>query len=103
VELASGLAQLRVWGLGPHAAATADEIAREARAAGLRDVRTELVGARVIAPALRVVRDRLRRPQLGVPRGQVLAGRLMLAQVDVLWEHGMIEYLLLRARAPGMD
>jgi SAM-dependent methyltransferase len=100
-ELASGLAQLRVWGLGPHAVATADEIAREARAAGLRDVRTELVGARVIAPALRSVRDRLRRPQPGVPRGQVLASRLMLAQADVLWEHGMIEYLLLRARAPG--
>ena len=100
-ELASGLAQLRVWGLGPHSVATAAEIASEARVAGLRDVRTELVGARVIAPALRFVRDRLRRPQVGVPRGQVLASRLMLAQVDVLWEHGMIEYLLLRARAPG--
>jgi SAM-dependent methyltransferase len=97
-ELASGLVQLRVWGLGPHAAATADEIVREAHTAGLRDVRTELVGARVIAPALRFVRDRLRRPQVGVPRGQVLASRLMLAEADVLWEHGVIEYLLLRAR-----
>ena len=67
------------------------------------DVRAELVGARVIAPALRSVRDRLRRPQPGVPRGQVLASRLMLAQVDLLWEHGMIEYLLLRARRPALS
>ena len=103
LELASGLTQLRVWGLGTNAVATPDEIAHEARAAGLEDVRTELVGARVIAPALRSVRDRLRRPQPGVPRGQVLASRLMLAQVDLLWEHGMIEYLLLRARRPAVS
>jgi SAM-dependent methyltransferase len=99
-ELVSALTQLRVWGLGAHAAATAEEIAATARRAGLVDVRTELVGARVIAPALRVSRDRLARPQPGVPRGQVLASRIMLAQIDVLWEHGIIDYLLLRAAAP---
>ena len=101
VELAAGLAQLRVWGLGPHAAATADEIAGTARRAGLTDVHTELVGARVIAPALRFVLDRLRGPQPEVPRSHVLASRFLLAQVDVLWEHGMIDYLLLRAKRPS--
>jgi SAM-dependent methyltransferase len=101
LELAAGLAQLRVWGLGAHAVATAEEIATAARSAGLADVRTEVVGARVIAPALRFVHDRLRRPQPGVPRAQVLASRLLLAQVDVLWEHGMIDYLLLRATKPA--
>ena len=100
VELAAALAQLRVWGLGPHAAARGEEIAEAARTSGLTDVRTELVGARVIAPALRFVHDRLRRPQPGVPRGQAVASRLLLAQVDVLWEHGMIDYLLLRAAKP---
>jgi SAM-dependent methyltransferase len=100
LELASALTQLRVWGLGAHAAATEEEIAQAARDAGLADVRTELVGARVIAPALRFVRDRLARPQPGVPRGQVLASRIMLAQIDVLWEHGVIDYLLLRATKP---
>ena len=99
-ELASALVQLRVWGLGAHAAATAEEIADAARRAGFADVATELVGARVIAPALRCVRDRLENPPPGVPRGVVLASRLLLAQVDVLWEHGMIEYLLLRASKP---
>jgi SAM-dependent methyltransferase len=103
LELASGLTQLRVWGLGSQAVATADEVAHQARAAGLVDVRTELVGARTIAPALRFVRDRLRRPPSSVPRGHVLASRLMLAQVDLLWERGMIEYLLLRARAPASN
>jgi SAM-dependent methyltransferase len=99
-ELLSGLTQLRVWGLGVHAAATDGEIADAARRAGLIEIRTELVGARVIAPALRFVRERLRGPQPGVPRGQVLASRVMLAQVDVLWDRGVIDYLLLQARKP---
>ncbi len=101
VELVSALMQLRVWGLGVHAAATADEIADAARGAGFVDVRTELVGPRVIAPALRFVHERLSRPQPGVPRGQVLASRLLVSQVDVLWEHGLIDYLLLRGMRPG--
>jgi erythromycin 3''-O-methyltransferase len=96
-ELVSALTQLRVWGLGVHAAATADQIADAARRAGFEDVRTELVGGSVIAPALRSVRERLTTPQPGVPKGQVLASRLLLAQAEVLWEHGMIEYLLLRS------
>ncbi|MEO8291605.1 MAG: methyltransferase domain-containing protein [Actinomycetota bacterium] len=99
-ELVSALTQLRVWGLGVHAAATAEEIADTARRAGFVEVHTELVGPRVIAPALRLVHERLRRPQPGVPRGQVLASRLLLAQVDVLWAHGLIDYLLLRGSKP---
>jgi erythromycin 3''-O-methyltransferase len=100
-ELVSALTQLRVWGLGVHAAATADQIADAARRAGFEDVRTELVGGSVIAPALRSVRERLTTPQPGVPKGQVLASRLLLAQAEVLWEHGMIEYLLLRSAKPA--
>jgi erythromycin 3''-O-methyltransferase len=100
-ELVSALTQLRVWGLGVHAAATADQIVEAARRAGFADLATELVGRRVIGPALRSVRERLKTPPSGVPRGQVLASRLMLAQVDVLWEHGMIEYLLVRGTKPA--
>jgi erythromycin 3''-O-methyltransferase len=99
--LVGALTQLRVWGLGVHAAATADQIADAARRAGFEDVRTELVGGSVIAPALRSVRERLTTPQPGVPKGQVLASRLLLAQAEVLWEHGMIEYLLLRSAKPA--
>ncbi len=100
-EIVSALTQLRVWGLGVHAAATADEVADTARRLGFVDVRTELVGVRVIAPALRLVHDRLDNAQPGVPRGQVLASRLLVSQVDVLWEHGLIDYLLLRGTRPG--
>jgi SAM-dependent methyltransferase len=102
-EIVSALTQLRVWGLGVHAAATADQIADAARREGFVDVRTELVGGRVIGPALRAVRERLRTPQPGVPHGQVLASRLLLTQAGVLWEHGMIEYMLLRAMKPATE
>jgi erythromycin 3''-O-methyltransferase len=99
LELLSGLTQLRVWGLRASAAATADEIVALARAAGFVDVGARLVGERVIAPALRFVR---RRVEFGLdaPPLYALACRVMLAQVERLWRHGLIDYLLLRATRP---
>src|SRR5215472_17352516 len=54
VELVSGLTQLRVFGLRPSAAMTAEQIAAAARGAGLADVEVTACGDRVIAPALRL-------------------------------------------------
>jgi hypothetical protein len=103
-ERAAGVAQLRVWGLRPDAARTPAEIADLARGAGFVDVRTELVGDRVIAPALRFARDRLADPPVDVPRSFVVASRLLLRQVELLWRRGILEYLLLSARRPeGSD
>jgi SAM-dependent methyltransferase len=99
-EAVAAFSQLRAWGLGMHAAASARVIAEQAGRAGLVDVRTELVGDRVIGPALRFVRDRLERGETGADRSFSLAVRLMLSQVDLLWERGLIDYLLLTARAP---
>jgi erythromycin 3''-O-methyltransferase len=99
LELLSGLTQLRVWGLSASAAATADEIVALARAAGFVDVRPRLVGERVIAPALRFVRRRVD-SGLDAPPLYALACRVMLAQVERLWRHGLIDYLLLRATRP---
>jgi hypothetical protein len=65
------------------------------------DVESELVGARVIAPALRFVRDRLDARGQGERRSLALAARTMLGQADVLWERGVLDYLLLRARKPS--
>ena len=101
-ELVAGLTQLRVWGMRTSSAATTEEIARLARAAGFEDVRTELVGDRVIAPALRFVRDRLDRGELEAPATMRLASRAMLAQVELLWRGGILEYLLLHARKPAV-
>jgi SAM-dependent methyltransferase len=100
-ELVAGIVQLRVWGLRTEAARTPEEIAGLASGAGFVDVRTELVGDRVIAPALRFARDRLRAPAGDVPRSFVLASRTLLRQVELLWRRGLLEYLLLSARRPS--
>lgn len=100
-ELVAAFTQLRIWGLHTGAAASPVEIVRLAEGAGFTDVRTELVGDRVIAPALRFVRRRLERDDHGGPLGHGAAARWLLGQVDVLWERGVIEYLLLRASRPG--
>jgi len=99
-ELASGLAQMRVFGLRPGAAMTAGQIAAAARAAGLVDVEVTRCGDRVIAPALRVVAARLSCSP-SAPLGQHAAARVMLWQVELLWRHRIIDYLLLRAARPG--
>ena len=100
-ELAAALSQLRVWGLGVHAAATTGQIAGAVSSIGFADVRTELVGERVIAPALRFVRARLDREGPELQRTYELAARLMVAQVDLLWERRMVDYLLLTATKPA--
>ncbi len=99
-EVLAGVTQLRVWGLRPGAAATADEIEALVRRAGFADVETRLVGARVIGPALRFVRDRLDAGEVDAPLAMRLACRAMLAQAELLWERGVLDYLLLRARKP---
>ncbi|MEO8476662.1 MAG: methyltransferase domain-containing protein [Actinomycetota bacterium] len=100
-EMVAAFSQLRAWGLGTQAAASATVITEKAERAGFTEVRTEPVGERVIGPALRFVRDRLERGDAGADRSFSLAVRLMLSQVDLLWERGLIEYLLLTARAPA--
>lgn len=99
-ELLAGVTQLRVWGLHTRAAATADEIAAMAVRAGLADVEVRLVGDRVIAPALRFVRWRLDSGEPEAPFAMRLACRAMLAQAELLWERGVLDYLLLRAVKP---
>ncbi len=95
-ELLAGLTQLRVFGLRPSAAMTAAQIAAAARAAGLTDVQVTLCGGRVIAPAIRLAAARLASGTTAPP-GQRAAARLLLRQVELLWRHRIIDYLLLRA------
>lgn len=99
-EALAGLTQLRVWGLKPSVAATAEEIAAMARRAGFEDVESRLVGERVIGPALRFVRRRLEDGDHEAPAAMRLAARVMLAQTELLWRNGVVDYLLLRATKP---
>ena len=96
----AALSQLRVWGLGRRAAATPAEIAAAAEGAGFLDVRVELAGERVIGPALRFVRLRLDRAHAAreMARSYELAARIMLNQVELLWDRRIIDYAFLRAR-----
>lgn len=100
LEALAALTQLRVWGLRPSVAATADEIAAMARRAGFEDVEARVVGERVIGPAIQFVRRRLEDGDHEAPAAMRLAARVMLAQTELLWRNGVVDYLLLRARKP---
>jgi erythromycin 3''-O-methyltransferase len=98
-EAGAALSQLRLWGLTRKAAASPERIVALATSAGFVDVRSELLGERVIGPALRFVRDRLGRVS-GVPRTYALAARIMASQAELLWERRILDYLVLVARRP---
>ena len=100
-EAVAAVAMLRVWGLRSSTAASPGLIAATAATAGFVEVESQLVGDRVIAPALRFVRDRLDAGGEREARSLALAARTMLGQADVLWERGILDYLLLRARKPA--
>ncbi|HJR96958.1 MAG TPA: methyltransferase domain-containing protein [Actinomycetota bacterium] len=100
-EAVAAFTQMRAWGLGTHAAATADEIVAAALDAGFIDVRAEPVGERVIGPALRFVRDRLDRDSGQAPLFYRLAVRIMVRQIELLWERGMLDYILLHGTKPA--
>jgi erythromycin 3''-O-methyltransferase len=99
-ELLAGVSQMRVWGLGRSAPQTAERIASSAAAAGFVGVTCELVGDHVIGPALHFVRGRLRSKDSGVGASYEIAARAMVSQVELLWERGVVDYLLLRASKP---
>ncbi|MFM8944260.1 MAG: methyltransferase domain-containing protein [Actinomycetota bacterium] len=99
-ELVAGVSQLRLWGLRPSSSATTGRIVDQIEAAGFRDVRVRLVGERVIAPALRSVRARLAAGEPRAPWTIRLGARVMLREIEVLWQRGLLEYALIAARRP---
>jgi SAM-dependent methyltransferase len=98
-EIAAGIAQLRVWGLRPSAASSPGRILDAAIAAGFEGIEASLVGARVIDPALRFVRRRLREDR-SAPRAVRMAARVGVGQVEFLRRRRLIDYLLLEAVRP---
>lgn len=100
LELVSGLAMLRLWGLHVGSAVSAGRIVGMVEDAGFEDVRADLVGERVIAPAIAFVRRRLGEAREEVPLAARAAVRVALGQIELLWRSGVNDYLLLRAVRP---
>jgi len=98
-EVLAGIAMLRLWGIHRRAAATPSAITGALASAGFADVRSRLVGDRVIGPAFRHVWRRLEAGEGGAP--ERFAARTMLHQAQLLWDRGILEYQLLSARKPA--
>ena len=99
-EAVAAVAMLRLWGLRSTAAAPPGLISAAAETAGFVNVKSQLVGAHVVGPALRFVRDRLAPHGDREGRSLALAARAMLTQAEILWERGVLDYLLLSASKP---
>ena len=65
----------------------------------MEEARVQRWGELVIAPALRLTAQRLE-TTTAAPAGQHAAARLLLRQVNLLWQRQIIDYLLLRAIRP---
>lgn len=98
-EWLAGLTLMRFWGLSRRALQSWREIAATAVAAGLVEVRVDVVGERVFGPVLRLTRNRLDETPL-IPRLPRLVVRALLTQWELLWRRGVLQYVLLRAEAP---
>jgi SAM-dependent methyltransferase len=99
-EIAAGIAQIRLWGLRLSAASSPGRILDAAIGAGFEGIEASLVGARVIDPALRFVRRRVREDRRSAPRAVRMAARIGLGQVELLRRRRLIDYLLLEAVKP---
>jgi erythromycin 3''-O-methyltransferase len=97
-EAVAGVAMLRLWGIRRRAAATPGQVIAAVGDAGFVDVRSRLVGERVIAPAFRHVWGRLDEG-VGSPPER-FAARTMLREAQLLWDRGVLEYQLVTARKP---
>jgi SAM-dependent methyltransferase len=99
-ELIAGLVNVRAWALRRSNLIDAEKIGGLAEAAGFTEVEVDLVGDRVFGPAIRFMQSRLSRAT-GAPLLQRLGAGVMLRQWSLLHRRKMMEYLIVRARAPA--
>jgi ubiquinone/menaquinone biosynthesis C-methylase UbiE len=100
-ELLAGFWTMRFWGLRRSAVATADEVAEQLATAGFADVDVRRCGDVVIDPALRVLGRRFL-ANSEAPRLQRWGARAMVAQWGFLRRRGVLDYVLISARAPAV-
>jgi ubiquinone/menaquinone biosynthesis C-methylase UbiE len=97
-ELIAGAWTMRFWGLRRTAVATADEVADQLATAGFADIDIRRCGDVVIDPALRVLSGRFRANSTA-PRLHRWGARAMVAQWGFLRRRGVLDYVLISARA----
>ncbi|HVL33332.1 MAG TPA: hypothetical protein VM600_07095, partial [Actinomycetota bacterium] len=99
-SMIAGIAQMRFWGIRRSMLASAGDVAHMLERAGFGDVHVEIVTGSVIDPALALTRARLTRGARA-PRLLRWGAKRALAQVTLLRDEGFLQYVLVRARAPG--
>lgn len=97
-ELLAGVWTMRFWGLRRSAVATAEEVADQLATAGFADVDVRRCGELVIDPALRLLSRRFA-ANSAAPRLHRWGARAMVAQWGYLRRRGVLDYVLLSARA----
>jgi len=91
------LLAIRIWGVRADAMVSASEIVRLLEDAGFQDVHFELVGDRVIDPALVFFRRRIAE-RSDVPRLHRFVGRRVINGWELLRSRGVMDYVLIHAR-----
>lgn len=99
-ELIAGLSNLRIWGMGRANLASSQQILEAMVAAGFVEVGVQKVGAWVFPPAIKLFRSRIETHGAEQPFLYRLGARLLLAQWDLLYQRGMMDYLLVRGSRP---
>lgn len=102
-ELIAGLSNLRIWGMGRANLASSEQILEAMVTAGFVDVGVQRVGPWVFPPAIRLFKSRIDTHGVEQPYLYRLGARLLLAQWDLLYRRGMMDYLLVRGSRPAPE
>ena len=95
-EAVAGLSNLRTWGVKRSSLQSSAEIREMLSNLGFTNIVIRPVGDRVFPPAIAFMRRRLERSP-DAPAIQRLGARLLLDQWDLLYQHGMVDYILVTA------
>jgi erythromycin 3''-O-methyltransferase len=95
-EAVAGLSNLRTWGVKRRALQSSAEIHESLTNHGFIDIEVRSVGSRVFPPAIAFMRSRLERSP-DAPGVQRFGAKLLLDQWELLYQRGMMDYILVTA------
>ena len=98
-EAVAGLFNLRTWGVKRSSLQSSAEIREMLSNLGFTDIVIRSVGDRVFPPTIAFMRKRLERSP-DAPAIQRFGARLLLDQWELLYQRGMMDYILVTATSP---